>query len=297
MACPTMGRVAKTLWLILFVNLAVAVTKIIIGSAISSTSLVADGYHSLTDGISNVIGLVGVYLASKPEDAAHPYGHGKYEYLTGLFIGGMLFVIVAKVVTQAITRLLDPVTPQISGESLMGLLATIVVNIAVSTYEYRQGKALGSYILQADALHTRSDVYISIGVLGSLFGIKLGAPVILDPLVSLLVAGFILVAGIKIIRDTSNILVDRAAIETSIIADIALAFPEVKGVHDIRSRGSKEAIYVDMHILIEPSMSVAAAHDLVHAIEDAIRERFSDRVSVLIHTEPYGTGDSRNNSD
>lgn len=288
MADQTIDKVKKTLWLILVANLVVAAIKIVVGTVINSASLLADGYHSLTDGVSNVIGLVGIKIAAKPVDSDHPYGHHKYEYLTGLFIGGMLFVIVGKVIMQAVTRLFSPVVPLISSESLAALLVTIIINIAVSTYEYRRGKALGSYILRADALHTKSDIYISLGVLFSLVGVKFGAPVIIDPLASFLVAGFILHAGVEIIRSTSDILVDKAIIDTKLIEDIAISFAEVKGVHDIRSRGSKQDVFVDMHILIESDMSVAAAHQLVHAIEDAIRQQFDGHVSVLIHTEPYG---------
>ena len=104
MAHQSAQQVKKILWQILLANLFVAIAKVIIGTAIQSASMTADGYHSLTDGASNVVGLIGISLAAKPVDAAHPYGHGKYEFLTSLFIGIMLLIIAGKIGFEAFQR-------------------------------------------------------------------------------------------------------------------------------------------------------------------------------------------------
>ena len=280
-------QVKTVLWLILAANCLVALTKIGIGVSIQSSSMTADGYHSLTDGISNVVGLIGISLAAKPVDSDHPYGHKKFEFLTGLFIGGMLLVITVNILKEAIAKILEPAVPQFGGETLAALVATLVVNILVSVYENRQGHKLGSYILIADSLHTRSDIYVTLGVLLTLIGIKLGAPPFLDPLASIIVAGFIAHAAVNIIKSTSAILVDQAAVDLALIENVTMTFPQVKNVHDIRSRGSECALFIDMHIIvIDPEMSIAAAHELVHAIEAKLKAEINPSLQVLIHIEP-----------
>ena len=167
------------------------------------------------------------------------------------------------------------------------LIATLGVNIFVCIYEYRQGTKLGSAILIADSLHTRSDVYVSLSVLLTLLGIKYGLPPIIDPIASLVVVGFIIKAALQIIRSTSDVLVDAAVADSDTIRDITLGFPEVRGVHDIRSRGTERDLYIDMHVLLEPEMGIAASHDLCHAVEQKICQELKVRARVMIHIEPY----------
>jgi cation diffusion facilitator family transporter len=279
--------VKKVLWLILAANFLVALTKVVIGNSIQSASMTADGYHSLTDGISNVVGLIGIAFAAKPVDSDHPYGHKKFEFLTGLFIGGMLLVITVNIILEAIARILEPVTPLFGSSTIAALVATLAINIIVSVYEYKQGQRLNSYILIADSLHTRSDIYVTLGVLLTLLGIKLGAPPLIDPLASIIVAGFIAHAALEIIKSTSDILVDRAAVDLVLIENITLTFPQVKNVHGIRSRGCENALFVDMHIEINPQMSIEEAHELVHQIEAKLKAEINPTIQALIHTEPY----------
>jgi cation diffusion facilitator family transporter len=282
----TAKQVKKVLWLILFANLSVALVKIIIGSMTQSASMTADGFHSLTDGVSNVVGLIGIGLASKPVDQDHPYGHKKYECITSLFIGGMLLVIAAQIIIEAIARFLEPVVPQFGMETLAALVATIIINIVVCVYEFKQGKRLNSYILISDSLHTKSDIYVSLGVLSTLVLLKLGAPPIIDPITSILVAGFIANAAINIIKSTSDILVDKIAVDEALIRTIAISFEQVIDVHEIRSRGSDGNLFIDMHIVIDAAMSIEAAHELVHAIEEKLKGEIGSHLEVMIHTEP-----------
>ena len=282
----TAKQVKKVLWLILFANLSVALVKVVIGGMIQSASMTADGFHSLTDGVSNVVGLIGIGLASKPVDQDHPYGHKKYEFVTSLFIGGMLLVIAAQITFEAIARILEPVIPQFGMETLVALIATIIVNILVCIYEFRQGKRINSYILISDSLHTKSDIYISLGVLSTLVLLKLGAPPIIDPITSIFVAGFIVKAAIEIIKSTSDILVDKIAVDVDLVKTITKTFEQVIDVHEIRSRGSDGNLYIDMHIVIDSAMSIEAAHELVHAIEGKLKGEIGPHLEVMIHTEP-----------
>ncbi|PKM82755.1 MAG: cation transporter [Firmicutes bacterium HGW-Firmicutes-14] len=279
-------KVKQVLWIILLANLAVAVLKIIVGTIIKSAGMTADGFHSLTDGSSNIIGLIGISFAAKGVDEDHPYGHKKYETLAGLFIAGMLLVISGKIVLTAVSRILNPVKPDITVESIIILVVTLIINIFISIFELRQGKKLNSLILVSDSIHTRSDVYVSTGVLISLFLIKAGMPVIIDPVVSLLVSGFILYAAYNIFKSARDILVDRATVDTEKIRAITMNFEHVEDVHKIRSRGCQNDLFVDMHIKTDAGMTVEESHLLIHNIERKIQEEIKGNIQVIIHIEP-----------
>jgi cation diffusion facilitator family transporter len=280
-------KIKQVLWIIMFANFSVALLKIIIGTAIKSTSMTADGFHSLTDGSSNIIGIIGISLAAKPMDKDHPYGHRKFETLAGLSIGGMLAIIGGKIVIEAAMRFINPVVPHITLDSLIALVITLCINVFVCSYEYNQGKTLKSYILLSDSLHTKSDIYVSIGVVITLICVKLGIPPVIDPIASLIVSGFIFHSAYEIFKSSGSILVDRAVIDTDKIKELTLEFEEVKGVHKIRSRGSDDDMYIDMHILTEPHMSIEKSHDLIHSIEDKMKKEINSNLQIFVHLEPF----------
>lgn len=280
-------KVRNVLIIILFANLFVAVIKMVIGSLIKSTSLTADGFHSLSDGTSNIVGLIGIYFASKPVDKDHPYGHKKFETLAGMFIGGMLVLVGLKVIGGAFSKFSNPVIPSINTESILALLVTLCVNIFVSKIEYNEGKKLCSQILISDSMHTKSDIFVSIGVLITLLGIKLGLPPIIDPIASLVVAGFILHAAYEIFRDTGSVLVDTAVVDPEKVKKIALEFEEVKDAHKVRSRGSEDDMFIDLHVMIDANMSIEKSHNLSNCIEKRMKEELGENTQVILHLEPY----------
>jgi cation diffusion facilitator family transporter len=253
---------------------------------IQSAGMTADGFHSLADGASNVVGLIGVRLAARPVDDDHPYGHNKFETLFALIISAALFAVGAGVVCQAVGRLYNPVVPQITIPSLAALIVTLLINIAVTVIEYRAGKSLGSQILISDSMHTRSDVLVSLGVLFSLAGIRFGLPAIIDPIASLVVAAFIMLAAWEIFKENSDILVDRAVIDEAQVKDVVMRFHEVGDTYKIRSRGSRYHLFIDLHLLVRPDLTIAQSHDLVHHIELAIQESVCPDAQVFAHIEP-----------
>ncbi|HBG1613416.1 cation diffusion facilitator family transporter [Clostridioides difficile] len=280
-------KVKQVLWIILFANFAVALLKIIIGNQIKSYSMTADGFHSLSDGASNIVGLIGIFFASKPKDKNHPYGHKKFEIITSLFISGMLFVIAIKIILSAVLRIANPVVPAITIESLIALIITLFINIFVCMYEYRIGTKLNSYVLISDSLHTRSDIFVSLGVLVTLVGVKLGFPVIIESIVPIIISAFIIYSAYGIFRPSIGILVDRVAVDEDYIKEIVFEFNEVRDVHNIRSRGSKSSIYIDMHVMVDSFISVEQSHDLTHKIEKQIQEEINENAQVIVHIEPF----------
>ncbi len=281
-------KVRTVLWVIMLANFAVCALKLIVGMLIKSSSLTADGYHSLSDGSSNIVGLVGIAMASRPMDEDHPYGHSKFETMAGLVIAGMLLVLGFEIVVGAVGRFANPVTPEVTIPSLIALIATLAINIIVTTLERRQGVKLQSQILISDAMHTRSDIYVSLGVLVTLAGVKLGLPAIIDPIASLIVAGFIFFAAWGIFRDTSGVLLDRSAEDCKRIEAIALKEEHVKSVHKVRSRRAGVDLFIEMHVQMDPELSVEASHTCIHKIIAEIRRQLeTPTAQVIIHTEPY----------
>ena len=279
-------KVKRVLWMILFLNLLIAILKIVFGYLIKSSSMTADGYHSMTDGVSNIIGLIGIHYAAKPADDDHPYGHYKFESMASLFIGVMLSLLGINIIRESITKLANPVVPEISIISLIVLLITLIVNIFVASYENKKGQKLESEILISDSHHTRSDIYISVGVLLTLILIKLGLPPIIDPIVSMIVAGFILHAAYEIFKPITGVLVDRAVIEPEKIKNIIKDFDYVKECHHVRSRGKADAVYVDLHLVVKSELSVEESHKLTHKIEEKINEKLDKKIQILFHLEP-----------
>lgn len=288
-------KVQQILLTILVANMLVAVLKIVIGTIIKSASMTADGFHSLSDGSSNIVGLIGIQFASKPKDSDHPYGHNKFETLSGLFISAMLFAIAGKIIIDAIGKFKNPIIPNITLESLIVLLFTLCINIFVSVIEYKKGKELNSAILVSDSMHTRSDIYVSIGVLITLIAVKLGFPPIIDPIASLVVSAFIIHAAYEIFKENSDVLVDRAAVDTEEIKSLVMSFEDVKDAHNIRSRGSQNSLYIDLHIMVEPNLSIEKSHEMVHDIEEAIKASINQSAQVIAHLEPYKNISSESN--
>lgn len=280
-------KVKKVLWIILFANLLVAFLKIIAGLLMNSNSMTADGFHSLTDGSSNIVGLIGIYFAYKPVDNEHPYGHKKYEMIAGIFISIMLLVVGIKVIIEGINRIITPVKPDVTLPFILILIVTIIINVMVSTYEYKKGHKLNSQILISDSIHTRSDILVSIGVLITLLCLKLGLPSIIDSVTSFIIAGFIFHSSYEIFKDNSSILIDTAIVDTEQIRELAKSFEPIKDIHNIRSRGTKNDIYIDMHVMTEANLSVEESHKLVHQLEIKIRNEINENAQVIVHLEPF----------
>ena len=289
-------RYRKIRWvlvLILILNWGVAAAKLLYGWLTHSASMTADGFHSFSDGSSNIIGLIGIWIASRPTDETHPYGHKKYETLTSIGISILLFLVCFNVIREAILRFSHPVIPQVSVNSFLVMGITLAINIAVMIYEKRVGISLQSDILVSDALHTRADILTSSSVIVTLIGIKLGFP-ILDPIASLLIAGFIAYAAVEILKESSRILSDGVAIPFEAIERVVLAIRGVKECHQIRSRGRGDDIHIDLHVLVDPGMDVHRAHHLSYAIENKIKRDFPGVTDVMVHMEPLEKKGSKN---
>lgn len=259
--------------------------KLVVGYSISSNSMVADGFHSFSDCSSNIVGLIGTALAAKPADECHPYGHKKFETFTSVVISLMLFIVSINIIKSSISKLINPVAPEVDIYSFVVMIITIAINIFVIIYETKQGEKLRSDILIADAIHTKTDVYVSLSVILSLIAVKLGYPV-LDPIISFIISIVIVKAGVEILINSSKVLCDAAVIDPQDVIDLVTKIDGVLDCHRVRSRGSEDDFSLNLHIVVDPSMPVSQSHRLHHEIEEEIRKHFSGVHYIDIHIEP-----------
>jgi cation diffusion facilitator family transporter len=283
--------VRRVIWVTLAMNAAVAIAKIGYGYSADALSIRADGFHSLTDSANNLVGLVGVTVASRPADPGHPYGHHKFEILAAGLVGLSLLVMAYDVAHSAFERLTGASTdlPVITPLAFVVLIGTLAVNIFVARYEWERGKALDSPFLQTDAVHTRSDVVVTAGVLLATICVRIGYPG-LDLVAAMLVAAFIAWTGIDVLRSNLRYLLDTALVDPQKVEALALDVPGVASTHKIRTRGVPGRIYVDLHIQIAPHLDVVRAHRVTHAVIDAIKSGIPAVKDVLVHTEPARPG-------
>ena len=279
-------EVSRVLVRVLFLNLAVAVAKIGFGYSSGAISILSDGFHSLTDAASNIVGLIGVRAAGQPPDEDHPYGHRKYETVAAAAVTVFLLLVMVEVLRNAFNHFTGRAVPhEISGASFAVMLVTVGINLFVISYESREGTRLGSEVLMADALQTRGDVWTSVTVIAALAGARSGIP-ILDPLAALVVAGFIGHAGYQIARATTGILSDRIVIADSDLEHVVMSVPGVLGCHHIRTRGSVDHVFLDLHMWLPGDMPLAEAHSLSHVVKDRLMARYPQIADALIHVEP-----------
>lgn len=269
----------------MLLNMVAMGAKLVVGYLTGSLSLIADGFDSLFDSASNVIGLVGIYIAARPPDESHPYGHRKFETMAAVFIAVLLLGTCVEIVRGAINRLQLPTTPEINVWSFVALAISIVVHIYVTIYEYRQGKALKSEVLVADALHTRADIFVSISVAAGLVVIWLGYPV-MDVLMALGIAVLIAKIGLDIIRDSTKILADQVALDAKRVEAIALGVKGVTSSHHIRSRGQEDDVHLDLHVRVEPDTPTAQAHAIAHEVQQRLLAELEGVRDVIVHVEP-----------
>ena len=278
--------VRRVLWLVLVFNLAVTALKVGIGLYTGALAVVADGFHSLVDSSSNLVALLGVWAAARPADANHPYGHQKFEAIATLAIGGMLLIAAFEIGRGAIERLVGAATvPRVTPLVIVLMVVTFVVNLGITLYEARAGRRLNSMVLAADAAHTRSDLFVTISVIGALIGTGLGFAW-LDPLVAGVVVVLLFRAAFSILRSTSGVLTDRAVADPQVVGSIAQGVPGVAAVGAVRSRGRDDAAYLDLNIRVNPAMDADQAHSVASEVEQRIAAALPGVVDTVVHIEP-----------
>jgi cation diffusion facilitator family transporter len=263
--------------------------KLAAGAITGSIAILTEAVHSLIDLVASVVAFVSVRKADEPADADHPYGHEKVESLAATIEGLLILVGAAIIIYEATHRLVDGAQVETLGVGIAVMGFSVVANLIVSTVLARQAKLHDSPALEGDASHLRADALTSAGVLVGLALVQITGNAAFDSITALAVAAAIVVAGIRIVRRSSGVLVDEALPDEEmdqIEAAIAAArTEEVAGYHKLRARRAGSRRYIDLHVQYRSGTSLERAHELAHAMRASIEAKIP-RAEVLIHAEP-----------
>lgn len=270
---------------ILVANIVVVIVKFGVGLDTNSLAVFGDALQSSMDSVNNLFGLAVVRLASKAPDEDHPYGHAKFETLGALLIALLLALSIFELVRGAIARLLMGAPPlNVSSVALAFLVFTLAVNVGVVWFETRAARRLQSDLLLADALHTRTDVFITLGVLTGLALARAGLAWA-DPVLALIVAVLVGRAGYQILRRSIPSLVDERAFDQTTIQKEAEAVAGVMSAYSIRSRRAGDRRFAELTIAVNGAADVASAHRIADQVEDRLRDSLElDQVTVHVES-------------
>jgi cation diffusion facilitator family transporter len=277
--------VRRVLGGILIANAIVVIIKFTVGLDTNSLAVFGDALQSSVDAANNLFGIFVVRVASKAPDEDHPYGHAKFETLGALLIALLLALSIFELVRGAVARLMSGAPPLNVSSAALGLLVfTLAVNIGVVWFETRAGRRLQSDLLLADALHTRTDVFITLGVLGGLALARSGLAWA-DPALALIVAVLVGRAGYQILRRAIPSLVDERAFDQTTIQHEAEGVNGVVSAYAIRSRHAGDRRFAELTISVDGGADVASAHRIADEVEGRLRDSLQlDEVTV--HVEP-----------
>jgi cation diffusion facilitator family transporter len=270
-------------------NSGLIVLKVAAGLVTGSVGILSDGVHSLMDLIASLIAWASVRKSDAPADASHRYGHEKLEDLAAGAQALLLLVGAVFIAVEAIRRLINGGGVSSIGVGIAVAGAAAAVNVVVSTYLDRAGRATGSHALHANAADLRTDAIVSLGVLVALVVVKLAGAHWIDPVVGLIVAAAISRTGVRILVEASRRLADEAlpADELAALQQVVDSFvgAEVVGFHDLRARHVGSNHQVDLHLQFVAGTTLERAHYVSHQLQDAIVERLPG-TTVLVHLEP-----------
>lgn len=271
------------------VNALLAIVKMVAGVVGHSQALVADGVESLADVISSVVVWRGLVLASAPADADHPYGHGKAEPIAAAIVAGLLMLAAGGIVVQAVREIL---TTHLSPEpfTLMVLALVVLIKETLFRYVLRQANSTSSTAVESDAWHHRSDAITSLAAAVGITVALIGGPryAAADDYAAIAAATIIAWNGWRLLRPALNELMDAApaAPVAHEIEQIAVANPGVHAVEKCIVRKMGYQYFVDMHVEVDPQMTVQRAHEIAHQVKDEVRSKLPNVLDVLVHIEP-----------
>jgi len=275
-------------------NSLLVILKVIVGWLSGSVSILSEAIHSSMDLLAALIAFFSVRISDTPADERHPYGHGKFENISGVIEALLIFLAAGWIIYEAVKKILHPHIIEKVGFGILVMAVSSVVNVFVSRKLYKVAKETDSIALEADALHLKLDVYTSLGVavglglmlIAGLF-IKSRIVLYIDPVIAILVALLILRESWLLFRRTYAPLLDEAlsAEEVETIRQMILKYCSGPvSFHGLRTRKAGNYHYVDFHLNVPPDMSVKEAHDLCNVMEEEIK-RAIPHTEVTIHVE------------
>jgi cation diffusion facilitator family transporter len=269
--------------------------KLVVGLLIGSVAVISEAIHSGMDLMASVIAFFAVRASGRQPDERHPYGHGKFENVSGVVEALLIFAAAAWIIYEAVHKLINPQDVEMPVWGVVVMFISVVMNIVVSRRLFKVGKETDSVALQADAWHLRTDIYTSVGVMVAMLVVMIGRLVApetdlarVDAIAAILVALLILKAAYELTRDSARDLLDVSLPQEDVswISDfVAENWPVVRSFHHLQTRKAGPYRFIDFHLAVKEDMPVAAAHALGDEIVEAIKARVPE-TRVLIHMEP-----------
>ena len=287
------GRQIKSVTnLAIATNLALFVIKVLVGFLSGSIALIADGIHSLSDMVTDFAVLLGYHFGSKEPDQEHPYGHGRIETFSTMFIAVVLVVVGGFIIWKASMEIAKVHSAQEYARQMWGAVFWVaLLSVVVKEALYRVSKKVAvktnSSALYANAWHHRTDALSSIAVVIGFAAMRWGY-MHGDHVAAIVVGLLIVLVGVKIIGDCLRELTESAVDEGTIehIKHIVNANEQIRQWHKLRSRTVGREVFLDLHILVAPGLSIAAAHEIAESLERALQEQITRPVNVTVHVEP-----------
>jgi len=281
------GQIRSVTYLGMVVNIILSIIKVLIGLAVSSLSLVADGVHSLSDLVTDVAVLLGSHLGAREPDQTHPYGHGRLETFSAVVVALILSIVGGVMIYQATLSIAKNEATQAHWGVMVASLVSIFSKEAL--YRVTRNVAVRSHsaALYANAWHHRSDALSSVAVLIGYvllrFGFDHG-----DQVAAMAVGLMVILVGAKIIGDAFQELTEGAVDPQTVDGIMAVIDAEsgVRGWHRLRTRTVGREVFLDVHILVDPDLNVAAAHEISDRLERTLDEKISRPVNLTVHIEP-----------
>ena len=287
MTTETRYQVRRVLIITLILNLVVAFGKITLGLLTGALAITADGFHSMTDGAGNIVGLIANFIAARPPDDDHPYGHRRFETVAALFIGALLLLTAWEMLQSVLQRLRLGATPEITPLTFVVLIATLIINIFVSRYQIGEGQKLNSEILLADAKNTSADVFVTLSVIISTALVSLTGWVGFDLMAAFVVVLLIARAAWEILAQTGRVLVDEAPYSSEKLSGIITTVPNVDNIVRARSRGPADAAHIDIDLYVPPEMTTEQSNSIRYAISQRLKGEIAGIAEIEVHFVPH----------
>jgi len=270
------------------INVFQTVIKISFGILGQSAALIADGIHSLSDLLSDLLVIIAVKLGSREADYEHPYGHRRFETIATVILGVSLVVIGGGITWSVMNRIAHPEHLPVPNLIGMGIAAlSIFINEGLYQYTKRIARKTRSKLLLANAWHQRSDAISSIVVLFGIGAVILGYP-LADAIAAIVVALMVAKIGLNLVLESIKELVDTS-LPPKLVAEIRKAIMSidgVEGIHLLRTRQMGEDALIDAHIIVDPRITVSEGHSIGDTVRDELISRFDDIMDVLVHVDP-----------
>jgi cation diffusion facilitator family transporter len=268
-------------------NASLVAIKLVIGLVTGLVSIIAEALHSANDLLASVVAYFGVKNSLRPPDKDHPYGHGKVEVVTGWIENFLILVIGVGIIYEGIRKLIERTHPKLIEVGIAVMLVSGIVNWFISAYLIKKGRELRSVGIEVDGEHLRADVITSLGIAAALSVLKVTNFWWIDPCAAIFVGVWVIGIFIRLSIKLTHHVIDTGLDDKEVakIEGVINSFPEIMRHHKIRTRHGGSTIFIDMHIQVDPKMTVDRSHAITKEIEAKLKDMYKD-VNVLVHVEP-----------